>query len=106
MRLIEYCDVSGKSPFAVWFAALDAQAAAKVTVALERVRSGYSANLKPVGAGVTEYRLDYGPGYRIYFGRDGALLVVLLCGGTKRKQPTDIAAAQQYWRDYKKRKRG
>jgi putative addiction module killer protein len=58
-----------------------------------------------VGAGVLEYRLDFGPGYRIYFGRDGWNLVVLLAGGTKRRQQQDIGVAQARWADYKRRKK-
>ena len=59
-----------------------------------------------MGAGVYEYRLDFGPGYRIYFGRDGDRLVILLAGGTKKRQQADIKAAKANWQDYKRRKRG
>jgi putative addiction module killer protein len=62
--------------------------------------------VKGVGAGVQEYRIDFGPGYRMYFGRDGYRLVILLAGGTKSRQQNDIAIAQQRWADYKKRKNG
>jgi putative addiction module killer protein len=65
MRILEYLDAAGRSPFAGWFAVLDAQAAAKVTVALARIEQGNLSNLKGVGAGVLEYRIDFGPGYRI-----------------------------------------
>jgi putative addiction module killer protein len=67
---------------------------------------GNLSNTKGVGAGVLEYRIDAGPGYRIYFGRDGQTLIILLAGGTKRRQQRDIEAAQTRWTDYKKRKRG
>jgi len=60
--------------------------------------------VKSVGSGVFEYRIDFGPGYRLYFGRDGEQLVILLIGGTKQRQQDDIATAQTYWRDYKFRK--
>jgi len=83
---------------------LGAQAAAKVTVALTRIEMGNLSNVKGVGSGVHEYRLDYGPGYRIYFGRDGERLVILLAGGTKARQQKDIATAQARWADYRKRK--
>jgi putative addiction module killer protein len=73
-------------------------------VALDRLQRGGSA-AKGVGAGVIELKLDFGPGYRVYFGRDGATLVILLGGGTKKRQQSDIVAAQQLWREYKERKR-
>lgn len=59
-----------------------------------------------VGGGVLEIRIDFGPGYRVYFGRDGDALVILLRGGTKKRQQRDIEAAHAYWQDYKERKRG
>lgn len=105
VRLVEYLDATGASPFGSWFNALDPQAAARITVALTRIERGNLASTKSVGQGVLEYRIDSGPGYRVYFGRDGALLVVLLAGGTKRRQQQDIAAAQARWTDYKRRKR-
>jgi putative addiction module killer protein len=61
--------------------------------------------VKGVGAGVYEYRIDFGPGYRIYFGKDGDRLVILLAGGTKKRQDADIASAKGHWSDYKRRKR-
>ena len=60
---------------------------------------------KPVGEGVSEYRLDWGPGYRVYFGRDGETLVILLTGGTKQRQQRDIARAKDLWTDYKRRRK-
>jgi putative addiction module killer protein len=102
----EYLDGKGESPFADWFARLDAVAAAKVTVALSRIERGAVANVKGVGEGVQEFRIDFGPGYRIYFGRDGDRLVILLAGGTKRRQDDDIAAAKARWSDYKARRKG
>ena len=82
----EYEDAEGSSPFADWFGELDAVAAAKVTVALARIGQGNLSNVKGVGKGVLEYRIDFGPGYRLYFGRDGDALVILLAGGTKKRQ--------------------
>lgn len=64
------------------------------------------SNVKSVGLGVQERRLDFGPGYRLYFGRDGDQLIILLVGGSKSRQQRDIEAAQSYWEDYKRRKRG
>jgi putative addiction module killer protein len=101
----EYVDERGHSPFARWFEDLDARAAAKVAVALARIEIGNLANVKSVGGGVLEYRIDWGPGYRVYFGRDGASLVILLAGGTKRRQHRDVPAAQERWADYRRRKK-
>ena len=106
MQILEYLDVAGDSPYRDWFESLNAQAAAKVTVALTRIELGNLSNVKGVGAGVQEYRIDFGPGYRIYFGRDGDTIVILLMGGTKKRQQRDIDAAQDYWRIYKQGKRG
>jgi putative addiction module killer protein len=75
-----------------------------VTVALERVAQGHTSAIKAVGEGVSEYKIDFGPGYRIYFGKDGERLVILVSGGTKRQQ-RDIASAKAIWKDYKQRKR-
>lgn len=104
-KVVEYLEPSGSSPFAKWFARLDATAAAKITTALYRMEQGNLSNVKPVGQGVAEYRIDFGPGYRIYFGQNGEVLIVLLGGGTKKGQSTDIQLAQQRWRDYKARKK-
>jgi putative addiction module killer protein len=104
-RIVEYEDTSGRSPFKDWFGGLDAQAAAKINVALTRLAQGNASTVKGVGGGVLEVRLDFGPGYRIYFGRDGHDLVILLGGGTKRRQQHDIEAALDRWADYKRRKK-
>lgn len=105
MRILEYLDPAGRSPFVGWFDGLDAQAAAKITVALARIEQGNLSNVKAVGAGVHEFRIDFGPGYRVYLGRDGESLVILLAGGTKKRQQKDIATAQERWADYKRRKK-
>src|ERR1700744_5679590 len=101
-----YVASSGEEPFAKWFAGLDEIAAAKIARALARMEQGDLSNVKGVGEGVLEYRVDFGPGYRIYFGRDGEALVILLTGGTKKRQQRDIDAAHAYWQDYKQSKRG
>ena len=100
----EYVDVSGVNPFARWFSRLNAQAAAKVTIALSRMESGNLSNAKGVGGGVFENRIDFGPGYRIYFGRAGDALIVLLGGGTKARQQCDIEAARDLWYEYRRRR--
>ena len=101
LNVREFLEEDGSSPFADWFARLDATAAAKITVVLARIEQGNLSNVKSVGEGV----LDFGPGYRVYFGRDGDVLVILLAGGTKKRQQRDIEDAQARWTDYKRRKR-
>jgi putative addiction module killer protein len=100
-----YVAASGMQPFAEWFAELQPVARARVTRALARLEQGNFSNVKSVGEGVLEYRIDFGPGYRVYFGRDGETLVILLTGGTKKRQQRDIEAAHSYWRDYRQSKR-
>ena len=95
----------GVSPFGRWFDDLNHRAAQRVTTALYRMRQGNFSNVKGVGKGVFEFRINYGPGYRIYFGKDGARIVILLGGGDKSSQQNDISAAQRRWSDYKIRKR-
>lgn len=106
MDLHAYETADGRSPFGLWFADLDAVAAAKVATALTRLSLGNTSHVKGVGTGIYELKIDFGPGYRVYFGKDGSEIVVLLGGGTKKKQSRDIAAAQDCWRDYKDRKKG
>jgi putative addiction module killer protein len=71
-----------------------------------QLEQGNFSNVKSIGEGVLEYRIDFGPGYRVYFGRDGGTLVILLNGGTKKRQQHDIEAAHGYWQTYKQSKRG
>jgi len=101
----EYLDRGGRSPYAEWFDGLNAQAAAKVTVAVTRLGQGNFSNVKGVGSGVYEYTIDFGPGYRVYFGKDGDRVIILLGGGTKKRQQRDIATAVALWQDYKQRKK-
>ena len=100
----EYIDPEGCSPYAAWFDRLNAQAAAKVTTGLTRLAAGNFSNVKGVGSGLFECKIDFGPGYRVYFGKDGDRLVILLGGGTKKRQQQDISAALVLWREYKRRK--
>ena len=100
----EYLDQFGRSPFRLWRSALDVHARAKISIALERLSAGNTSRVKGVGEGVSELKIDFGPGYRIYFGRDGVTVVILLGGGTKKRQQRDIADAQNCWADYKRRK--
>jgi putative addiction module killer protein len=100
----EYLDRGGRSPYAAWFDRMNREGAAKVVAALTRLQQGNFSNAKSVGAGVYEYRIDFGPGYRIYFGKDGERLVILVGGGTKKRQQEDIKTALARWQDYKQRK--
>lgn len=104
IELRDYVQEDGKQPFAKCFEGLDETAAAKITVALARMEQGNFSKVKGVGSGVFEYKLDFGPGYRIYFRKDGETLVILICGGNKKRQRQDIATAKEYWAEYKRRK--
>ncbi|MYA20811.1 MAG: type II toxin-antitoxin system RelE/ParE family toxin [Chloroflexi bacterium] len=105
MEIREYIDDRGRSPFARWFDRLDARAAARVRTSLARMEAGNLSNVRGVGNGVLECRINIGPGYRVYFGRDGDTLIVLLGGGTKSRQQRDIEDARQLWQEYRRRKR-
>lgn len=104
-KLHGYIDENGTKRFAKWFKTLNGVAAAKVTIALTRLAQGNLSKAKGVGGGVLEYKIDFGPGYRIYFGKDGVQLVILISGGTKKRQDEDIAEAKRCWIDYKRRKK-
>jgi putative addiction module killer protein len=95
----------GRNLFGEWFDRLNSEAARRVTTALYRLGPGNFSNVKSVGGGVFEYRIDFGPGYRVYFGKDGEKIVILLCGGTKQRQQEDIALAGECWQEYKLQKR-
>ena len=105
MKIVEYLTRDGESPFGNWFNKLESRAAAKVTTALIRLGMGNTSNVKSVGGGVREYKIDYGPGYRVYFGMEGRELIILISGGAKKQQSSDIMKAKGFWTDYKKRKR-
>ena len=105
IEIREYITTQGRSPYAKWFNGLNARAAAKVATALVRMEQGNLSSAKGIGSGVSEYRIDFGPGYRVYFGMDEDTLIILLGGGTKKRQQRDIEAARDLWRDYKQRKR-
>ena len=100
----EYEDTNAQSPFGRWFYRLEGRASAKVRRLLLKLEKGLQPDTKPVGEGVHEARIDYGPGYRVYLGSDGETLIVLLGGGDKRRQSEDIQKAQACWADYKARK--
>lgn len=93
----------GCSPYAEWFVTLDAVAAAKVRVAAARMEQGNLSNVEWF-RGIGEYKIDWGPGYRIYLAKDGLKIIVLLGGGSKKRQQKDIDQAVEFWEDYKRRK--
>lgn len=103
--LREYEDERGRSPFGLWFKGLGTRAALKVRGALARLEGGNTSALKGVGKGISEIVIDFGPGFRVYIGQDGAELVILLGGSTKTRQQQAITDARERWADYKARKR-
>jgi putative addiction module killer protein len=106
IELLDYLDPSGRRPLRRWLDRLDPVTRARVARTLVQLSLGNLSEVKSVGGGVFERRLDFGPGYRLYFGRDGETLIILLAGGTKSRQQRDIEAARRHWEDYKRRKRG
>jgi len=105
IELHEYIDGRGCNHYREWVSKLDASVRARIDKSVFRVGYGNFSGAKPEGEGVSAIRLDFGPGYRIYFGQDGATLVILLAGGTKRRQENDIKLARSLWSEYKRRKR-
>jgi len=100
----EYIREDGSCPFRFWFDGLDAQASAKVAIAIVRLELGNVSNVKWIGGGLGEYRIDWGPGYRLYLTKDGDDLVILFVGGTKKRQAGDIDQAAKLLDEYKSRK--
>jgi len=97
-----YLTVDGKNIFDAWLDSLrDRRAKAQIRARLDRVEDGNLGDFKPVGEGVFELRIDYGTGYRIYFGQEGTTIIILLSGGDKTTQEQDIGKAQEYWKDYR-----
>jgi len=103
MQMNEYIHTDGTSPYGKWFNNLDAQAAAKVSVAVARLELGNTSNVKWFD-GMGEYRIHWGPGYRIYLAQDGKNLIILFGGGTKKTQRKDIDKAKELLAEYKQRK--
>lgn len=101
----EFLEQNGQSLFAKWFDDLNSEAAAKITTALYRLEQGNFSRVEGVGEGVLEYKIDFGPGYRIYFGKEGEELIILLIGGNKKSQKKDIKLAKKKWTEYKQLKR-
>ena len=103
-QIVAYVNAEGVTPYAEWHERLDSAVRARVTVAVYRLETGNFSAAKGAGSGIFELRLDFGPGYRVFFGKDGEELVILLGGGTKKRQQADIDAAQSLWKEYKQRK--
>jgi putative addiction module killer protein len=104
MIVQEYIREDGSNPFGSWFSCLDSQAAAKVATATLRLEMGNTSNVKWIGGGLGEYRIDWGPGYRLYLAQDGDALIILFVGGTKKRQQADIDRAGALLAEYKARK--
>lgn len=105
LSIREYVSADGRHPFREWLEALDVVVRARIQARILRFEMGNLGDHKSVGAGVWEARLVFGPGYRIYFGKDGKSIILLLVGGTKASQRKDIRRAQNFWRDYLEAKR-
>lgn len=101
-----YLTTDGRDPYAQWLSALaDRQARARILVRVARMGAGNLGDCKPLSDGVWELRIDWGPGYRVYYAMAGKRLVLLLVGGDKRKQQADINTALDYWNDWQQRRR-
>jgi putative addiction module killer protein len=100
-----YLTRADRSPFEEWFDGLsDERARDRILARIARLRLGNPGDWKKVGSGVFEMRIDYGPGYRLYFGQEGSQMVILLIGGDKSTQARDIKRAKEYWHEYKQNK--
>jgi len=101
-----YVNATGADVFGEWFAGLpDRHAQQRIRARIDRLERGLFGDCEPVGEGVWELRVDWGPGYRVYSARAGQAILLLLCGGDKRKQQADINRAKGYWNDFKERTR-
>ncbi len=106
MEILRYVAESGTDVFGKWLMNLrDDRAAAKVLTRIDRLAAGNVGDCRPLREGVWELRIDWGPGYRVYYATAGRRCVLLLCGGDKRTQPSDITRAVGYWKDYQRRTR-
>lgn len=104
IEIRQYLDRQGRTPFLKWLDGLNDEAQARVTAALYRLEQGNLSSVKSIGSGVQELRINYGPGYRVYFGWDGEEIVILLAGGSKKRQQVEIEKAKALWREFKARK--
>jgi putative addiction module killer protein len=104
IEIRQYVDRTGKNAFERWFDKLDETVQARVTVYLDRLERGNTGASKSIGGMLRELRLDFGPGYRIYFGWEGEQVVILLGGGSKRRQQADIERVRTLWTEFQQRK--
>jgi putative addiction module killer protein len=103
--ILEYITSEGRNHFAEGFVSLrDMRTKARILARLARLREGNLGDCKPAGSGVMELRVDFGPGYRVYFGQEGDMIVILLCGGDKSSQARDIDLARSLWAAYRREK--
>jgi putative addiction module killer protein len=104
IALRRYTAAEGRDVFGEWLADLaDLKARARIAVRIDRLAGGNFGDSKSIGQGLHELRIDWGPGYRVYYGRIETTCVLLLCGGDKRKQSADIKKARAYWKDFRQR---
>lgn len=104
VAILHYRTVEGRFPYRDWVQSIvDKKSRAAVLARVDRLAFGAFGDWKDVGGGVSELRVHLGPGYRVYFGRKGKTVVILLCGGEKKSQNSDIKQARKYWKDYEER---
>jgi len=100
--IIEYTDEKGRSPYAQWLGKLkDPRAKAKIIMQVDKMELGLFGDVEPIGEGLSELRIHYGPGYRVYYAKEDRQVYLLLCGGDKSTQSKDIRNAKAYWKDHK-----
>ncbi len=105
VRVVHFVSEDGTDYFDEWLQDQDAETRARIQTRIDRVELGNFGDHKKVGKGVSELRIDFGPGYRVYYGLDSEKLVILLVGGTKKRQSRDVVTAQACWKAYKQEKR-
>ncbi|NVD97010.1 type II toxin-antitoxin system RelE/ParE family toxin [Massilia sp. BJB1822] len=103
-EIVYYVQADGRTPLQEWLRRLpDRQTRARILIRFQRLAAGNFGDCKPITEGIWELHLDFGPGFRVYYGRAGKKLLPLLCAGDKGTQQTDIDHALLYWRDWRTR---
>ncbi len=106
-KVLIYVTRNGKSPFQTWLENLkDKKGRYLIKTRIDRLEDGNLGDCKSLNGGVSELRIKFGPGYRVYFGKEDSRIILLLCGGDKSSQKNDVLKAKRYWEDYKERKNG
>jgi putative addiction module killer protein len=101
-QVLFYADADGNEPFQLWIDTLrDKQGRRRILNRLVRLQQGNYGDVAPIGEGLSELRMFFGPGYRVYFGKEAGNIVIILCGGDKASQDSDIEQAKTYWQEYK-----